>query len=283
MSTALVLGMCLFGSLPGHCFCNSAGQGDELAAARLPESKAVPQSKYAPCPEALRASGPVAKANPARFSAEYHDDKTDQVYYGYRYYNSSTGKWLSRDPAEEDDGGPNLYGFIGNNAVSGIDFVGLLCPCDVQSFSIKSRKWIGNLPAKWTIFGYSKQLKTEFKLVLKPGSDKSSCRIAQNKKGAARSNRGNWTSANWVPDGGDWWDGSSRSIAYGNWSGLTAVFRDTPGIYGAFKRDFPVYYNVDFYTFVVDASKPGSPEVAHLSWGVFIYYHSPSTGYEISN
>jgi RHS repeat-associated protein len=30
--------------------------------------------------------------------AKYCDDETDLVYYGYRYYNPSAGRWLSRDP-----------------------------------------------------------------------------------------------------------------------------------------------------------------------------------------
>ena len=42
----------------------------------------------------------MAKANPFRFSTKYQDDETDLLYYGYRYYNASTGRWLSRDPAE---------------------------------------------------------------------------------------------------------------------------------------------------------------------------------------
>jgi len=46
-------------------------------------------------------------------------------YYGFRYYNPSTGRWLSRDPAEEQ-GGLNLYGFIGNSSVNAIDLLGLV-------------------------------------------------------------------------------------------------------------------------------------------------------------
>lgn len=41
------------------------------------------------------------------------------------FYNPSTGKWLSRDPAEEEEGGPNLYSFVANNPISRIDDLGL--------------------------------------------------------------------------------------------------------------------------------------------------------------
>jgi RHS repeat-associated protein len=34
--------------------------------------------------------------------AKYCDDETDLVYYGYRYYNPTAGRWLSRDPLGEE-------------------------------------------------------------------------------------------------------------------------------------------------------------------------------------
>ncbi|MGO8931774.1 MAG: RHS repeat-associated core domain-containing protein [Limisphaerales bacterium] len=54
-----------------------------------------------PFGEVTRATGPMAKPNPFRFSTKYQDDETDLVYYGYRYYSASTGRWLSRDPVHE--------------------------------------------------------------------------------------------------------------------------------------------------------------------------------------
>jgi uncharacterized protein RhaS with RHS repeats len=41
---------------------------------------------------------------------------------------SGRGKWLSRDPIGEN-GGLNLYGYVGNNPISAIDPLGL-CKCD---------------------------------------------------------------------------------------------------------------------------------------------------------
>jgi hypothetical protein len=38
-------------------------------------------------------------------------------YYGYRQLNPLTGRWISRDPIEEE-GGVNLYGFVGNDGVN---------------------------------------------------------------------------------------------------------------------------------------------------------------------
>jgi RHS repeat-associated protein len=61
---------------------------------------------------------------PFMFSTKRYDDKTGLSYYGYRYYNSCTGRWITRDPLG-DAGGINLYGFVGNDAVNMIDSLGL--------------------------------------------------------------------------------------------------------------------------------------------------------------
>jgi RHS repeat-associated protein len=79
---------------------------------------------FGPFGELIRATGPMAKANPLRFSTKYQDDETDLLYYGYRYYNALTGRWLNRDPIGER-GGRNLYAFGPNNPVDTIDPLGL--------------------------------------------------------------------------------------------------------------------------------------------------------------
>jgi hypothetical protein len=45
------------------------------------------------------------------------------AYYGFRYLDPRTGRWLSRDPIGEQ-GGANLYGFVENNAVVQWDVLG---------------------------------------------------------------------------------------------------------------------------------------------------------------
>ncbi len=71
----------------------------------------------------------MAKANPFRFSTKCQDDETDLLYYGYRYYNASTGRWLGRDPNEEELGGENLYAFADNDSVDFLDQLGLCTSC----------------------------------------------------------------------------------------------------------------------------------------------------------
>ena len=38
------------------------------------------------------------------WSTKYKDVETELLYYGYRYYNSDSGRWLSRDPIDEQGG-----------------------------------------------------------------------------------------------------------------------------------------------------------------------------------
>ena len=45
------------------------------------------------------------------------------AYYGYRYYDPKNGRWPSRDPIGEE-GGMNLYGFVGNDPVKRWDLLG---------------------------------------------------------------------------------------------------------------------------------------------------------------
>ncbi|WP_176012867.1 RHS repeat domain-containing protein [Victivallis sp. Marseille-Q1083] len=62
----------------------------------------------------VTASGTASAGNPFRFSSEFLDEETGLVYYNYRYYSPTLGRWISRDPIGEK-GGLNLYGFIRNS------------------------------------------------------------------------------------------------------------------------------------------------------------------------
>jgi len=83
-----------------------------------------PTCSLSPFGELIRASGPLAQANPFRFSTKYWDQESDLVYYGFRYYSPSLGRWISRDPIDEDDG-PNIYAFIRNAGVNNFDPLGM--------------------------------------------------------------------------------------------------------------------------------------------------------------
>ena len=63
--------------------------------------------------------------NPFRFSSKYLDSETGMYYYGYRYYSAESGRWVNRDPLEEQ-GGMNIYEFVLNNPIALFDAFGLL-------------------------------------------------------------------------------------------------------------------------------------------------------------
>ena len=83
----------------------------------------VAHYEYDPFGNTIRSTGAYAAANPFRFSTKYWDPETTFYYYGYRHYDPATGRWPNRDPIEEQ-GGLNLYGFVGNDPISYSDYLG---------------------------------------------------------------------------------------------------------------------------------------------------------------
>jgi RHS repeat-associated protein len=57
-----------------------------------------------------------------RFATKMQDGN-DLYYYGYRFYDPMTGRWINRDPMEEE-GGVNLYAMMGNDGVNYWDYLG---------------------------------------------------------------------------------------------------------------------------------------------------------------
>ena len=100
-----------------------------------------------PFGEVVRATGPMAKANPFRFSTKYQDDETDLLYYGYRYYSASMGRWNSRDPLAEV-GGRNIYCFVANAPVISFDKDGRL----TIQFAFGAGTACGGWNAYWKIW-----------------------------------------------------------------------------------------------------------------------------------
>jgi RHS repeat-associated protein len=125
----------------GASFAAFDGNGNVAALTKATDGTSVAQYGYGPFGDVLRATGPMAKVNPFRFSGKYQDDETDLLYYGYRYLSTSTGRWVSPDPlvSQEPDSlqvanhEPSLLTdpeiaprvFVLNNPNSHWDFLGL--------------------------------------------------------------------------------------------------------------------------------------------------------------
>ena len=67
---------------------------------------------YAPFGSVTASDNSVVQ--PFQWSSEHYDSELDLVYYNFRHYSPDLGRFLSRDPIEEQ-GGLNLYAFVGSS------------------------------------------------------------------------------------------------------------------------------------------------------------------------
>ena len=71
------------------------------------------------------ATASALSENPVGFSSEFYDISLGLVYYNYRHYNAETGKWITREPFDEDEAF-GLYNMLKNDVASKSDWLGLL-------------------------------------------------------------------------------------------------------------------------------------------------------------
>ena len=69
-------------------------------------------------------TGTGSLVQPVQWSGEMHDEEPALAYYNYRFYNPKDGRWINRDPIAEQ-GGWNLYAFLGNSLQDKFDALGL--------------------------------------------------------------------------------------------------------------------------------------------------------------
>ena len=101
----------------GDAFGNVMGYWDENGAV-------VAEYAYDAFGRTVAKRGTMADVFSIRYSTKYYDAETGMYYYGKRYYLTALCRWLTRDPIEEQ-GGVNLYGFVGNSATRKWDSIGL--------------------------------------------------------------------------------------------------------------------------------------------------------------
>jgi RHS repeat-associated protein len=107
-----------------HFVCYD-GNGNVVALVNAADGSESGRYEYGPFGELLRVTGPVAKANPLRFSTQYADDMTGEMRYLFPDYAPATGRWPNRDPIGEK-GGINAYGFVGSSPLNAVDPFGFL-------------------------------------------------------------------------------------------------------------------------------------------------------------
>ena len=87
--------------------------------------------EYDPFGKLIRYAGPRSTSMSLLYGTKYLDMETGLIYYGYRYYDPRQGRFINRDPIGEE-GGLNLYGFLSNSPVNGVDFLGLCGPSPIK-------------------------------------------------------------------------------------------------------------------------------------------------------
>ena len=111
------------GAPVGTHFCAYDGNGNIVALLAASDGSVNARYEYSPFAEPIRLTGPAAGLNPFRFSTKRTCNTTDLVLYEYRAYSSTVGRWLSRDPIEEE-GGLNIYAFVDNSPIDWVDILG---------------------------------------------------------------------------------------------------------------------------------------------------------------
>ena len=121
----------------GDWFYCYDGNGNITTLVSTSDGSIQAQYDYSPFGLTVSQSGPAAEQNLYRFSTKPLDE-TQLYYYGFRYYNPTLGRWMSRDPIGEKEW-CTIYGYLGNSVVGRFDLFGLesnqrLC----NSFSVIS-------------------------------------------------------------------------------------------------------------------------------------------------
>ncbi len=81
--------------------------------------------EYDPFGSLTRTTGSYRNINSFRFSTKYWDSDTELLYYGFRFYSPGQGRFLNRDPIEEQ-GGLNLHATSWNDLINRFDYLGLV-------------------------------------------------------------------------------------------------------------------------------------------------------------
>jgi RHS repeat-associated protein len=115
-------------SFPATCAARRAASGRTRPAACTdkPPISRSPATGRKPRPKGRPSAGnrSVPKHTDHPKTTEFQRFRTGVTDYLYRYYDPVTGRWPSRDPIGEN-GGINLYGFVGNDGLNKWDILGL--------------------------------------------------------------------------------------------------------------------------------------------------------------
>ena len=117
-------------SSAAHYHADGNGNVTMLVGTGAPTIKAY--YKYDPFGRTLGSSGSLVGANTMRFSSKPVMGSSELYYYGYRFYDPSSQRWLNRDPLGEVDGA-NEYQWLENDSIGKVDPDGRKIVIDPQA------------------------------------------------------------------------------------------------------------------------------------------------------
>ena len=96
---------------------------------------------------------------PFGFAGGMYDGETGLVRFGARDYDAETGRWTSKDPILFAGGDANLYGYVANDPINGLDPSGL---SDINLFPPRERIYrsdfnITPMPYNFSVGGHGNQ------------------------------------------------------------------------------------------------------------------------------
>ncbi len=111
------------GNWSTHNYYHADGNGNVTYLVNNSQTLAA-SYRYDPYGNLISQSGTLASANVYRFSSKELHVNSGLYYYGFRFYDPNTQRWLNRDPLEEW-GGINLYVISANAPTTDVDIDGL--------------------------------------------------------------------------------------------------------------------------------------------------------------
>lgn len=106
-------------------FCPAYDANGNVVSYQDESGETVARYEYGAFGELISSTGPLQDSFEHRFSTKRIVPQLGWYWYGHRFYDSKTGRWISRDPLEEQ-GGLNLYQMVGNDVINKWDYLGMI-------------------------------------------------------------------------------------------------------------------------------------------------------------